>query len=165
LKVTPYLPAGLVDVPVEVRAFQEASGRGAALVRDKKSDVYSIGGLPGGWYRIQVGGEQLGWLDLGTQWCDGAGEADLGKVSLPAGGTLRVVHDAAVEGKERKEELCRRIGVCDVRMPFTSGAEGVPVPAGRYFYLWREGEGEVHCRSVEVQAGRETVLDLRAEAR
>jgi len=39
------------------------------------------------------------------------------------------------------------------------------VPAGRYVYLWRAGDGELRHRSVEVQGGRETVLDLRAEAR
>jgi Carboxypeptidase regulatory-like domain len=165
LKVTPYLPAGLVDVPVEVRAFQEASGRGASLARGKKNDEFTADGLPSGWYRVQIGGEQLGWLDLGPQWCDGAGECDLGKVSLPPGGTLRVQHDALADGKERSEELCRRMGACDVRMPFASGTEGVPVPAGRYVYLWREGDGELRHRSVEVQSGRETVLDLRAEGR
>lgn len=165
LKVTPFLPLGLVDVPVEVRAFQESSGRGATLARGKKSDEFTIGGLPAGWYRVQIGSE-LGWLDLGPQWCDGQGECDVGRLALPGGGSLRVQRDAVEgeEGKERTEELCRRFAFGDVRTPFTAG-EALPLPAGQYVYLWRDSSGVVQHRSVAVQAGRESVLDVRSEAR
>src|SRR5262249_57551297 len=64
LQIEPVLPDGVHDVYVEVRAWQEQTGRGTAnWQRVANAPAYTLGGLPAGWYRVEVGALRLGWSD------------------------------------------------------------------------------------------------------
>jgi hypothetical protein len=151
------LPDGLDRTAAEVRIWQVATGRGAAL-KKQKDGAFELGNLVAGFYRLEVGGEAVGWLDLGQHWVDGLGVADLGSVRLQAPGTLRLGNRAVGD----PVELYLRRPDLDVRAEFEIGDRTeLRVPAGRWVVLWGAPAAR-RAREFTVAAGALGELDLGA---
>jgi RNA polymerase sigma factor (sigma-70 family) len=144
------------DAFVEVRAWQQATGRGAALTR-LGDGAFHAHGLAAGFYRVEAGALASGWRDFGTCWVDGAGVTDLGPVRLPPAARLRVVADADLDGLElcllRDDAVVRAEAVA----PWTRELQ---LPPGRWLALWKHADAVVG-RELALAAGAETVLDAR----
>ncbi|MEO6597796.1 MAG: sigma-70 family RNA polymerase sigma factor [Planctomycetota bacterium] len=172
LQLEPALPNGVDKATVEARIFQEDTGRGATLRKGKEGNRFSLTGLAAGWYRIELGGPGLGWLDGGRHYVDGKSLVDLGRVAMPQAGSLRLhMPDAATEGANTDAlavEIYHRRGDCDVRIddPAEAGRGTVPLPAGNYFAMWRSATGGLEFEPFTVQSGREVdVHSIAAKAR
>jgi RNA polymerase sigma-70 factor (ECF subfamily) len=163
LQLEPQLPEGVQDVQIEVRVWQEETGRGAAMTKAKDSPVFSLGGLAAGWYRLEVGATQLGWTDAGRQWVDGKGALDLGRFALPKPGRVHIEHgkDSVPAGDELEQQICVRRPDCDVRVEDAQAAKGsdLVLPPGDYWLLWRDVRGARHVRAFVIRAGLETRID------
>jgi RNA polymerase sigma-70 factor (ECF subfamily) len=166
LQLEPQLPEGVQDVQIEVRVWQEETGRGAAMTKGKDSPVFALGGLCAGWYRIEVGATQLGWTDAGRQWVDGKGTLDLGRFALPKPGRVHIEHskDSVPAGDELQQQICVRRPDCDVRVEDAQAARGTDLvlPPGDYWLLWRDLRGARHVRAFAIRAGLETRIDTAA---
>jgi hypothetical protein len=140
---------------LEVRAWQQETGRGAFLDR-REDGAFHLHGMPAGFYRVEVGSLASGTVDLGPQWVDGIGMADLGTVQLPRPGRVRIETAA----KPDQLELYARRADVDVRAdeiaPWT---RDVLLPAGRWVALWRRGD-VVHTRELVLGGGGEASLRL-----
>lgn len=166
LRIEPLLPDGVDEAGVEVRVVQEETGRGSTLKKEEKTNQFSIRGLPAGWYRLELGGPGLGWLDAGRHFVDGRGLFDLGRVAFPATGTLRLVLPEGVEVKAPSEEggfaleVYRRRDDCDVRIEHVAEASSdpLPLPPGDYFALWRASSGATGVEPFAVQSGVEVTV-------
>jgi hypothetical protein len=149
------LPDGVDQAAAEVRIWQVATGRGAAVPK-VKDGAFELGGLCAGFYRLEVGGEAVGWLDLGQHWIDGLGAVDLGSVRLPKPGILHLRNRAAgcpVEVWLRRDDL-------DVRAEFEIGERNdLTLPAGRWVVLWG-GPSARRAREFTIAAGAPGELDL-----
>jgi hypothetical protein len=139
----------------EVRAWQQTTGRGAAL--DRRDDgAFHAHGLPAGFYRVEVGALGSGFVDLGEQWIDGRGPTDLGTVTLPAPARLVIENDADVDDLE----LCACRDDVDVRADeIVPWAREVALPAGRWLALWQR-HGALVARELELVAGAATTLRI-----
>lgn len=166
LQLEPALPEGVDRGAVEARVFQEATGRGTTLRKAKDSNRFALSGLPAGWYRVELGGPGLGWIDAGRHYVDGKSVVDLGRVALPPFGMLRLVLPAAAaDGAAHTDdgkpvfavEIHHRRADCDVRIMDPLVARGAPLPLapGDYFAIWQDEHGARGVVPFTVAAGRE----------
>jgi hypothetical protein len=140
---------------LEVRAWQQDSGRGAFLDR-REDGAFHLHGVPAGFYRVEIGSLASGFVDLGAQWVDGIGMADLGTVQLPQPGRVRI--DAAQRPEQL--ELYARRNELDVRADeVVPWSRDLLLPAGRWVALWKRGD-VVRVREFALTAGSETALAL-----
>ncbi len=167
LRLRPVLPASSFErgqrPEVEVRVFQEDSGRGAHIARGQFEDQFQLEGLPAGNYRVEVGAPGLGWTVLGPVYVDGRGLWDLGAIALPVPGRARLVVPAGVPAPgSLPHALYRREPALDVLVdPRVEGDDWVLAP-GRYVLLWQHpGQG---LRGLEfgVEALRVTEMPVPA---
>jgi hypothetical protein len=157
LQIEPALPDGLERGAVEVRVFQDDTGRGTSLRKAKDGNQFTLGGLAAGWYRLELGGPGFGWLDAGRHWVDGRSVVDLGRVRMPRAGALRLHAAAGSDSDGAAVEIYQRRADCDVRIddPASRTDEPLPLPASEYFALWRAATGELRCTAFAVEAGCE----------
>ena len=161
LRLRCHVPAELGPIHAEVRVFQQDTGRGAPMAQTKDG-AFVLERLREGFYRLEVGAESVGWIDLGQQWVAGGGLTDLGTVRAAEPATLRVT--SQTPGKPF--ELYQRRGDGDVRVAPDVGAEGeLRLPAGRWLALWRDADGVLHRREFALESGRGHALDLTAGPR
>src|SRR5262249_30691611 len=140
---------------VEVRAWQEDTGRGAFLDR-REDGAFHLHGLPAGFYRLEVGALANGLVDLRPQGVDGQGQAEPGTVPLPPPGRVHV--DAATDPAGL--ELYMRRADVDVRADeIVSGTRDALLPPGRWVALWKRGD-VVRVREFALTAGGESTLAL-----
>jgi hypothetical protein len=166
LLIEPLLPDGADRAALEVRVFQEESGRGTTLSRVDESNRFVIQDLPAGWYRVELGGPGFGWADSGRQFVDGTGPVDLGRVGGVGIGMLRL--EGALPGAAPEPgsvdgpslEVYRRREDSDVRIDRVAveADRGLPLPAGGYFVFWRTADGQTAFDAFTIHAGRETVV-------
>jgi hypothetical protein len=147
-------PEGVSGIRAEVRVWQQDSGRGATSSRGKDG-AFAIGALRAGFYRVEVGADVVGWIDLGTQWVDGLGVCDLGRAQLPNPGKVllpRLPGTTACELWQRRREGDVRAG------PELGDRTAAQLPAGRWLALWREEGGPLHAYEFTLTAGMTTDL-------
>jgi RNA polymerase sigma-70 factor (ECF subfamily) len=145
-------------MPVEVRVVQATTGRVAWMHHDG-GGRFSMTALPAAAYRIHVGADACGWVDLGVHWVDGRATTDLGHRVLPEPARLQFVRSDA--SKDTMPELYLRRADVDARvwhmgMPDVAA---LALPAGNWFALWRDPAGDLAGRAFELRAGEST--DLR----
>jgi hypothetical protein len=167
LQIQPVASVELESVQVEVRVWQEETGRGA-LMDKGENGAFGLSGLCAGFYRVEVGGSAVGWIDAGRHWVDGTGPVDLGRIELPRPGRVRVVYgeDPVADGERCAQQVCQRRKDCDVRVVDEAEAKkpDLVLPAGGYLLLWRDRAGSRHVREFAVQKDQTTVVDARAAA-
>ncbi len=146
---------GAVAEDLEARLWQVQTGRGAAF--EKRADGrWHVSGLASGFYRVEVGTPGSGFLELGQHWIDGLGVADLGTITLPAPGHLRL----EAEGELEALELCRIRDDLDVRADGVQPASrSFQLPVGRWRATWRRAGVVASCEFALMQGG-ETVEQL-----
>ena len=82
------LPKPWGEESIELRAINEATGRGSVFHRDE----LELGArLAPGWYRVELGAGVLGWHDLGRQIVDAGAIVDLGTFAPPLPAGVRVL--------------------------------------------------------------------------
>lgn len=160
----PILPEGIDRGSVEVRIFQEDTGRGATLTKLEKSNQFAIQQLPQGWYRLELGGLGLGWIDAGRHFVDGKSTADLGRLALlnPGKAMLQFAPELvrpAAEGQPGSiVELYRRRPDADVRLEqldLRMLADPIVLAPGDYVAMWKLTTGEQGFVPFAVAAGAE----------
>jgi len=170
LEIEPFLPEtmpGQARVPAEVRVWQEETSRGATMDKTDKASVFSLRGLPAGWYRVEVGATGIGWVDAGRFWVDGSGLVSVGRVPLPAQGWVQTLHppgalpDVNIELQiyRRRPDLDLRVG----EVTFVCGSS-LRLPGGDYWLLWNDQQGQCHVQGFNVAAGKWTAVTAGATA-
>ena len=166
LQLEPLLPDGVDKGAVEVRLFQEDSGRGTTMPKLKKSNVFALGNLAAGWYRLEVGGPGLGWLDAGRHYVEGKGLVDLGRLPLGLASQVHLRFPAGTHFSSGDDktgtalEIYRQRADCDVRIEEVEAGfrDPLPLPPGNYFAMWRSPTGAKGFTPFTVQAGRDTAV-------
>lgn len=141
IRLRALLPPGVTDVAAEARVWQNESGRGAVMELTQEG-AFVLAGLAAGFYRVEIGGEAVGWRDLGQHWVDGKRVCDLGVTELPRPGR---VHVTRAEGIAEPPELYARRLDGDVRAEDVARGVGdtLLLPAGQWLALWRVGKEEI----------------------
>ena len=136
---------------LEVRVWQRDTRRGAFLTR-REDGAFHAHGLAAGFYQVEIGALASGWRDLGEQWVDGIGLADLGTVQLAKPAVLRIDTTTDLAGLElyvRRADLDLR--ACSV----TASSRELLLPPGRWLAMWLHQGTKV---------SRELVLSVEAPA-
>jgi hypothetical protein len=151
----------VADVAAEARVWQNDSGRGAVMELTEDA-AFVVPGLSAGFYRVEVGGEAVGWRDLGQHWVDGKNVCDLGVTELPRPGRVHVTRAAGIAGAP---ELYARRPEGDVRAEDVARGVGetLLLPAGEWLALWRVGDDEIDGTTVTVPAAGTAELYLGRE--
>lgn len=158
LLVRVQLPDGVRQSSCELRVWQLDTGRGAPM-RLRKDGAFLLGGLMPGFYRVELGGDAVGWTDLGQHWVDRRAVADLGVVRLQPPAALRVENLPA----ETPFELYHRRDLGDVRTETPLGTRReVQLPAGRWLALWRDAGGSLAAHEFLLRSGEVATLDFAA---
>ncbi len=167
LVLEPLLPEGIDQAAVEVRIFQEDTGRGTTMSKVEHGNQFAMKGLALGWYRLELGGPGLGWVDGGRHYVDGKGTVDVGRVAMASTGTVRLQFPAAAlatsgDGKLGPiVEIYRHRTDADVRIEELSTAarnEALQLAPGDYFVMWQLVSGDRGFVPFTVQAGRELTV-------
>jgi hypothetical protein len=160
----PVLPEGVDKGSIEARIFQEDTGRGATLTKVEKSNQFAIQQLPQGWYRLELGGIGLGWIDAGRHYVDGKATVDLGRLALltPGKAVLQFAPELvrpAAEGQPAAiVEIYRRRPDADVRLEqldLRMLAQPIVLAPGDYVVMWKLTSGEQGFAPFSVTAGAE----------
>lgn len=167
LRIEPLLPDGTEQGSVEARIVQEETGRGAPMSKLEHGNQFGLGGLAAGWYRVEIGGPGLGWVDAGRHWVDGRGLVDVGRVPLPGSGTVRIdrPEHATVASSETDGvpdvEIYDLRDDCDVRVEPSDAITEEPLrlPVGDYLVFWRTAAGTTEFEQFSVHANREVEID------
>ena len=117
-----------------------------------------------GWYRLELGGMGLGWIDAGRHFVDGKGTVDLGRLPLlnPGKAVLQFAPELvrpAAEGQPATiVEIYRRRPDADVRLEqldLRMLGEAIVLAPGDYFVMWKFTSGEQGLAPFTVAAGAE----------
>ena len=157
LRLFAALPDGVDRSAAEARVWQQDSGRGAAMAQIADG-AFVLGGLAAGFYRVEIGAESCGWRDLGPQWVDGKGLADLGRVELAQPGCVRIVRGEDLDGLP---EFYLRRQDCDVLAMDVGAAkaDAVALPAGEWLCLWKTRDGALGHATFTVRSS--AVVEVR----
>lgn len=124
-----------------------------------------IGGLPAGFYEVELRVATGGVRSLGSHWCDGKGPVDLGRVELPAPGLAQFHAEDGVLPTDPDQHAIELLAVrqdLDVRAELAPFPLDKPVqlPAGDYVLLYRAKDGGVRSRRFAVRVGERTDVRL-----
>lgn len=146
----------------QFRVWHTESGIGVDVPRGD-GPVWSLSGLPAGFY--DVGGHQAGCgrRALGRHWVDGTAPVELGRIEFAAPGQVRfVVADGALLPADRRQcELFALRGDVDVRIePAPELERPMQLPAGDYVLAFRHADGALRFARFAVRAGEPTEVAL-----
>jgi hypothetical protein len=161
LRLRAVLPAGYERARVEMRVLQEATGRGAHLVRSGAGDAFELQGLAAGHYRGEIGAQGLGWIPFGPVYLDGRGLWDFGAFAFPRPGRLRLqVADGATSPWQCPHAVWRLGDAVDVAVEGTmAGTDSLELPPGRYALAWNPA-GIVQSREFRIVTATETTFSI-----
>jgi len=163
LRVEPTVADEAGAVAAEARVWQRDSSRGAAMEHDQHG-AFVLEHLAAGFYRVEVGAETSGWVDLGETWVDGKGLCDLGRVALPRPGRVHVARAAAEPAITLEFYLRRPDGDLRAEDVSASQASDLLLPPGAWLCLWRVEGGELHAQPFTVRPGAAVELQVGVEA-
>jgi len=158
-----HVETGLVaDVQPPAVVSHDEDRSAAIRVEQPRS---TIGGLPAGFYEVELRVATGGVRSLGSHWCDGKGPVDLGRVELPAPGLARFHADDGVlpaEPDRHEIELVALRQDFDVRAELAPFPFDKPVqlPAGDYVLLFKAKDGGLRSRRFSVRAGEQGDVHL-----
>jgi hypothetical protein len=161
LRVQPGLPPGHEHTQVELRVFQEETGRGAHFLRSGQDEGFELEGLAAGFYRVELGAPALGWVTAGPVHLDGRGLWDLGRLILPRPGRARIeIPPGGSSPLGQEHGFWRREAAVDVRVEaLPLGDDAVSLPRGEYLLLWQGADGD-RAVAFGVESDKETVVPI-----
>jgi hypothetical protein len=135
---TPSAARAEVLPAVDARLFQLDTARAAMLPALGWDNLFELGGLPAGPYRIEVGAPLCGWIDCGVRHVDGRGLWDMGNVSLPVPGRVRLRTPGGLSSPLASEHACyRRTEAVDILEQGLERDNVLTLPPGEHLLLWR----------------------------
>ncbi len=150
---------GDADPAIEVRVVQVDTGAVAWMERVAGSR-FAVTMLPAGSYRVAIGGDVGGWVDLGTHWVDGRNVTDLGRREVPRPARLRLARGSGAAAIT--PEIYLRRDDVDVRFEGVTFVEdAAALPPGEWLALWRDAVGVAAGATFVLRSGETTELTVK----
>ena len=141
---------------VSLHGWHLGTGLGFRIPRADDGS-FQCGGLPAGYYRVEMHDLGIGWVDLGQHYVDGKGTVDLGVIQRPATGTL------AISGRPPHTtiELYRRMpwGDAQAAQEFGERTEA-ELPVGTWLLFQRTVDLAPEVREFEIRPGQTSTVAL-----
>lgn len=155
-------PAGDRQPTPGFRVWHAESGIGVDVPRGD-GPVWSLPGLPAGFYDLDGHQAGSGRRTFGRHWVDGTAPVELGRIEFAAPGHVRfAVADQALPSADRRQcELFALRTDVDLRIePAPDLERPMQLPAGDYALAFRHADGSLRFTRFAVRAGQPTVVAL-----